>query len=225
MAGWGGRLKAAVLTGLAGMAALAPTGAAAQLFLDDPEFPNGPIQASDPLVGLPIPGATPAEYEAHLLWNLRSGLNVAALQCQFSPWLRTVANYNAFLDHHAGELATAYEALTGYFNRLHGAREGPRKFDAYSTQTYNDYSTFRAQFGFCQTASEIGKQALATPKGQLQQVATNRMRELRGSLTPAYDYLAIYNPYEIRLASFDFLQQPDCSQLRGRAKRRCERES
>ena len=41
------------------------------------------------------PAPRPAEYRAHLLWNLRSGLNVAALQCQFSPYLRTVDNYNA----------------------------------------------------------------------------------------------------------------------------------
>ena len=57
------------------------------------------------MVGLPLPGATPAEYRAHLLWNLRSGLNVAALQCQFSPYLRAVDNYNALLAHHARELA------------------------------------------------------------------------------------------------------------------------
>ena len=48
------------------LAALAVTGlaapASAQLFLVPPTFPSGPIDGSDPLVGLPLPGATPAEY-------------------------------------------------------------------------------------------------------------------------------------------------------------------
>jgi hypothetical protein len=44
-----------------------------------------------------MPGATPDEIRAHLLWNMRSGLNVAALQCQFSPPLMTVRNYNSLL--------------------------------------------------------------------------------------------------------------------------------
>lgn len=204
--------------------AAVPAAAGAQMFLNDPKFPSGPIEPNDPVVGLPIPGATPDEYRAHLLWNLRSGLNVAALQCQFSPYLRAVANYNALIDHHSKELGTAYESLTGYFKRLHGPREGLRHFDEYSTQTYNDFSTFQAQYGFCQTAAEIAKQALRTPKGGLQQVATNRMRELRGSLVPAWDQIVDYYPGPMGLAGLHFLGEPDCSQLRGRAKKRCERQ-
>jgi hypothetical protein len=43
-----------------------------------------------------IENATPTEQEAHALWSLRAALNVAALQCQFSPFLATVRNYNDF---------------------------------------------------------------------------------------------------------------------------------
>ena len=203
---------------LAGALAV-PTGAPAQLYLNSPAFQSGPIEPNDPLVGLPIPGATPAEYRAHLIWNLRAGLNVAALQCQFSPYLRTVGNYNSFLAHHNRELAAAYTALEGYFRRVAG-RTGPRQFDLYSTQTYNNFSTLQAQLGFCQTAARIGKEALATRKGELGQLAQARMRELRSSLTPAYD-------------SFTFVRQPvrltpitlaprDCSNLPRRERRECE---
>ncbi|MDP8994424.1 MAG: hypothetical protein M3N07_05475, partial [Pseudomonadota bacterium] len=108
--------------------------AAGQLFIHDPDFRRGPIENNDPLVGIPIPGATAAEYRAHMLWNLRAGLNVAALQCQFSPYLRAVDNYNALLAHHSRELAAAYTTLGGYFRRIHGAAQGPRRFDDYSTQ-------------------------------------------------------------------------------------------
>ncbi|HEX8642136.1 MAG TPA: hypothetical protein VF704_13410 [Allosphingosinicella sp.] len=201
----------------AALAAAAP--APAQLFLYDPDFRPGPMEPNDPMVGLAIPGATPAEYRAHLVWNLRSGLNVAALQCQFSPYLRTVDNYNAFLAHHSRELASAYSTLEGYFRRVHG-RTGPREFDNYSTQTYNNFSTLQAQLGFCQTASRIGKEALTRRKGELHQVAAARMRELRNSLTAANESFA-FSRTAIRLSPIDL--SGDCSRLPRRERRDCER--
>jgi hypothetical protein len=195
--------------------------ASAQLFLYDPQFPTGPITGSDPLAGLPLPGATPAEYDAALVWNLRSGLNVAALQCQFSPYLRAVDNYNAILAQHSGELNRAYQTLEGYFRRTAGARQGPRKFDLYSTQTYNGFSTMQAQLGFCQTAADIAKDALTRRQGEFHTIAAERLRELRNSLTPHYDaYHFLSMP--IRLAPVT-LAPPDCSRLRGRERRECRR--
>ena len=183
---------------IAAVALAAPTTAPAQLFLGRADLKAGPIEPSDPLVGLAIPGATPAEYRAHLLWNLRSGLNVAALQCQFSDYLRAVPNYNGFLAHHSAELATAYTTLNGYFKRTLGAK-GQKAFDDYSTITYNNFSTLQAQYIFCQTATSITKTALATPKGQLINVAQARMRELRNSLVPFYDRQPSANPWQIRM--------------------------
>lgn len=209
--------------GLAALCLAAPAAAPAQIFLTDPVFPSGPIEGSDPLVGIVIPAATPAEYRAHLLWNLRSGLNVAALQCQFSPYLRAVPNYNALLAHHARELASAYSTLEGYFRRV-GGRAGPRNFDLYSTQTYNGFSTLRAQLGFCQTASRIAKAALATPKGQFTQFAGTRMREFRGSLVAADDTYA-FTRMPIQLSPMGAAGgRRDCSALPRRERRDCERE-
>lgn len=211
-----GLVAAAALAG----AVLAPA-APAQIFLYDPDFRPGPIEPNDPLVGLALPGATPAEYRAHLIWNLRSGLNVAALQCQFSPYLRTVDNYNAILAHHSRELAAAYRALEGYFRRV-GGRNGPRRFDDYSTQTYNNFSTYEAQLGFCQTAARISKEALTRRQGEFFQLAQSRLRELRNSLTPAYDALA-FTRMPIVPGQFT-IAPPDCSRLPRRERRACERE-
>ena len=213
------RLKHAALAALTLLALPAP--AAAQLFLVPPNFPSGPIDGSDPLVGLPLPGATPAEYRASLIWNLRSGLNVAALQCQFSPFLRTVSNYNALIAHHNRELAAAYTALEGYFRRV-GGRAGPRNFDLYSTQTYNGFSTQNAQLGFCQTASRIGKEALATAKGQFGQLAANRMREFRSSLIPVPDGYS-FTRAQVRLTPIA-LSPRDCASLPRNERRECERQ-
>jgi hypothetical protein len=205
---------------LASFAGLAAAPASAQLFLYDPHVASGPITPSDPLVGIPLPGATPAEAQAGLVWNLRSGLNVAALQCQFSPYLRTVDNYNAVLGQHSSELARAYQTLEGYFRRVNG-REGPRRFDDYSTRTYNGFSTLNAQLGFCQVAADIAKDALTRRQGEFHTLATERMRELRNALTPVYDSYAFMR-MPIQLAPVT-LALPDCSRLRGRERRECRR--
>jgi hypothetical protein len=187
-----------ILAAVAAIAVTAPGRASAQLFFTPPDFSPGPIQGSDALVGLPIPGATASEYRSHLLWNLRAGLNVAALQCQFSGYLRAVPNYNGVLAHHSTELAEAYTILNNYYKRVHGAAKGQKLFDDYSTITYNNFSTLQAQMGFCQTATNIAKTALVTPKGELYLLAQRRMRELRNSLIPAGDRLPLYNTAPVR---------------------------
>lgn len=212
-------LKAMAVAGFSFASTIFPQAASAQMFLTQPDFRPGPIEGSDPLVGVPIPGATAAEYRSHLLWNLRAGLNVAALQCQFSPYLRAVSNYNGILAHHSAELASAYTILNGYFKRVHGAK-GMRLFDDYSTMTYNNFSTLQAQYGFCQVATDIAKQALATPKGQLHAIAGRRMRELRNSLVAAYERRPTYNPYTIRLMAIPPLRA-ECWDKKNRLRRKC----
>jgi hypothetical protein len=207
-------VAAAAFAGVAGQQM-----ASAQLFVYDPEYQRGPIEGSDPLVGLPLPGATPAEYRAHLLWNMRVGLNLAALQCQFSPYLRTVDNYNGILAHHSKEFAEAYTVLNAYFKRVQGAK-GQKAFDDYNTITYNNFSTLQAQYGFCQTAAAIAKEALARPKGQFHVTAQNRMRELRGSLVPVYDRLTVYNPHQIRMPQLPELRE-ECFDKKNRLRKRC----
>jgi hypothetical protein len=213
------------LAGLAAVSLGLPAAAPAQLFVTDPALPTGPIEGSDPLVGPQLPGATPAEYRASLLWNLRAGLNVAALQCQFSPSLRTVDNYNTLINQHGRELAAAYTSLQTYFRRA-GARAPGGNFDRYSTMTYNSFSTLQAQFAFCQTAARIGKEALNVRHGELGTFAAARMREFRGSLVPTPDRYA-FDRQPILLSPIALTpaapQRPDCSRLRGRDRRDCER--
>jgi hypothetical protein len=203
------------------LATAVPNAVHAQLFLTQPDFKPGPISPDDPLVGRPIPGATPAEYRAILLWNMRAGLNVAALQCQFAPYLRTVGNYNGILAHHSAEMANAYQTIEGYFKKIGGAVKGPRLFDDYTTVTYNNWSTLQAQLGFCQTAAAVGRAALAAPKGELYAVAQKRMRELRNSLTPMSDFAAPLNPWAIRVTTTLPPLDPQCYDKKDRLKREC----
>ncbi len=205
-----------IAAGLAVLTAVTPR-ASAQLFIYPPDFSGAPVTGAEPGIGLPLPGANPEELRASLVWNLRAGLNVAALQCQFSPTLATVRNYNQLLRHQVKEFNRTRLSLEGYFKRTAGAKDGVRAFDQYTTRTYNGFSTLHAQLGFCQTAALIGRAALGTPKGELYQLASLRLREFRNSLTPVGDRL-----FGIRLGAFPLEQIPDpCVDKKGRRKKRC----
>ena len=163
----------------------AATPASAQFFLKSYDFKGGPVTGAEPELGMSLPGATPDELRAGLVWNLRAALNVAALQCDFEPSLLTVNNYNSMIKDHKDELAKALTVLNNYFIRVAATKAaGQTAFDRFGTRTYSAFATVSAQYGFCQTASRVGRQALFAPRGQLTNVAVNYMREMRNSLIP-----------------------------------------
>ena len=159
--------------------------ASAQFFLKSPDFHGPPVVGTEPELGMPLPGATPDELRAGLVWNLRAALNVAALQCDFAPMLLTVDNYNAMLQDHSAELKKSLDTLNAYFVRTNKTKAaGQTAFDRFGTRTYSAFSSVAAQLGFCQTASKIGREVIFAPRGDLGNVAINYMRELRNSLIP-----------------------------------------
>ncbi len=126
---------------------------------------------------------TKAEDEANAVWNVRAALNIAALQCQFSPFLATVKNYNDLLKQHGEEITGAQVTMIAHFKRYDGARAA-NNFDQYTTRTYNSYSTLDAQYSFCDAAALVGRQLLTIPKGQLGAIAKIDNPIMRASLVP-----------------------------------------
>jgi len=177
------RIAAAMAGGLAAAMAAAP--AQAQFYFQSQDITGAPVQGNEPGVGLPMPGATPAEIRAQLVWNMRAALNVAALQCQFEPTLLTVSNYNAVLKDHSAELKGAFDTLNKYFVRVSKTKAaGQTALDQYGTRTYASFGTVAGQYGFCQTAHFIGRDAVFTKRGEFGSLASTRMRELRNSMVP-----------------------------------------
>ncbi|OYY89367.1 MAG: hypothetical protein B7Y45_12615 [Sphingomonas sp. 28-66-16] len=159
--------------------------ASAQFFLQKPALAGAPMRGDEPGLAIPLPGATPEELRASLVWTLRAGLNVAALQCDFEPTLLTVPNYNAVLADHNAELKSSFDTLGKYFARTTKSKKAAMAgLDQFGTRVYSSFSTVSAQYNFCQTASEIGHDALWVKRGQLGEIAKDRMRELRNSLVP-----------------------------------------
>ena len=157
--------------------------AAAQFYLRSRGYVGQPVRGDEPGMGQPMPGATPAELRASLVWNMRAALNVAALQCQFEPTLLTTSNYNAILKDHNAELKAAFDTLAKYFVRVGQSKpRGQAMLDQFGTRTYSSFVTVGGQFAFCQTAAAIGRDAVFTPRGQFGTLSGNRMAELRASL-------------------------------------------
>lgn len=191
-----------VIPALAAMLVAAPAWAAAKKPAPKPRpaavIEAPPVYESRPGVHIPqattLRPLTPAEAEANAIWNLRAGLNVAALQCQYSRFLGTVRTYNDLLKHHSAELAGAQATMLAHFKRYDGTR-ALNSFDQYTTKTYNSFSTLDAQYSFCAAASEVGRGALFLSKGALGKYALGQTPVLRSSLTPvaAADPLSVAN--------------------------------
>jgi hypothetical protein len=196
---------AMALTGLA-----AP--AQAYLYWTKPSIAGAPVTGTEPGIMLPMPGAQPKELAAGLLWTMRAGLNVAALQCQFAPGLGTVRNYNNMLKQHGTELQATYATLGAYFKRIAG-KAGATALDSFTTKTYNSFSTLQAQLIFCETASSIGQQTLEMGSGHLGEIASQRMREFRNSLVPLGD-MAFAQHYTS--VQFDPIIDPRCYNKKGK---------
>lgn len=223
-------LKRSMVKNAAGRlaATLALLGAAAplsaQMFWQSPDFRGQPVTGDEPTVVIPLPGATPAEKRANIVWTLRAGLNVAALQCQFAPSLMTVGNYNGLIAHHSKELNDDYKALGNYFKRMApkgtGVAAVSAAFDQYTTRTYNSFSTLNAQLSFCQVAASVGEQALMAPKGGLAPIAVNRLAEFRNSLKPTGDLIYAQGRPQLAAAAVpDF--PPECYDRKGTLRKKC----
>jgi hypothetical protein len=153
--------------------------ASAQLFWSPPDLSGPPLTGPEPGFGVAMPGASPAEQKAALVWNMRSGLNVAALQCGFEPLLRTEPHYNAMLYNHREELAAAFGTLTSYFKRTSKTPKAAQgAIDTYGTRTYSSFSAVSGQLTFCTEAGRIGRAALSVPRGSLSILAQEQLRSL-----------------------------------------------
>ena len=75
------------ILGLLAAAAIPPTPADAYLYWTSPQLAGAPIVGDEAGIALPLPGATPKEISANLLWTLRAGLNVASTStpCETTP--------------------------------------------------------------------------------------------------------------------------------------------
>lgn len=111
-----------------------------------------------------IAQTAPARSPAATLWQLRSGLNVAALACRQPEDDMIVAGYNKLLADHRDELAVAYKAQVAEFS-------GPAAFDDAMTRLYNRFAAPAGADALCDSARVVLDEANAHPERPLGELA------------------------------------------------------
>ena len=112
-----------------------------------------------------------------IVWNLRSALNVAALNCLQPQHAEIVVNYRNMLRIHAQRLAVANRGVDTGFRARFGAGY-VRQRESYLTKVYNFYAFPPTLLNFCDAALVVGREANNVPSAQLHNFAAANMPKL-----------------------------------------------
>lgn len=158
-----------------------PRGAAARLAIPAP-LPDGSF-------------ATPNRNlsGAASIWHLRSGLNVAALQCGTA----SSDQYNAMLRVHKTALATAFKALESEYRS--GGGDWQDRFDDTMTRLYNYFAQPPAQRGFCEAAMPVLAEAATIAPDAFEGFARTAIARID---QPFADFWGEYHRYRVDLAAW-----------------------
>ena len=89
-----------------------------------------------------------------MLWNLRSALNVAALNCSEPKHAEILPRYRSFLKNYNTALMVANRKIDAEFKARYGAKfTAPR--EAYMTSVYNHFALPPAMGEFCNAALAV----------------------------------------------------------------------
>lgn len=112
---------------------------------------------------------------SEIVWNLRAGLNVAALSCRGQGRQAVADDYARLLARHRAVLASAY--------RQEQARQGTMAaFDRQQTRIYNGFANQSSPAQFCRAAEGIAQRANGLQSAAFVTAAPRLLGELRASL-------------------------------------------
>jgi hypothetical protein len=130
------------------------------------------------------------------LWQLRIGLNVAALSCRGPNETVLVGHYSTFLRANQRTIAAAERAVIAGLGRTSGTN-GIALRDALSTRLYNYFAQPPVKTEFCVRATEIMAAAAVEPGPTIRDFA---VREIARLDQPFVDFYAAYDRYRADLA-------------------------
>lgn len=138
------------------------------------------------------------------LWNLRSGLNVAALNCLKPQHVALVGNYRELLKKHSRELAKTNSALQSEFRKRYGAKYHDDQ-DAYMTRVYNYFALPPALPSFCDEALSVSNDLRAVPVGKLGEFADTALPRLEAVFE---NFFRAYEQYRTEASAWDARYAP-----------------
>jgi len=136
---------------------------------------------------------------AQTVWNMRSALNVAALNCLEPEYQPVLDAYKALLKTDSRELRKTNDALMKEYREKFG-REYRDHFDTYMTQVYNFYSMPPARKNFCDAALAVSPEAMAVSSADLEAFSLRTLPLLNSVFE---DFFRAYEDYRTNLAAWD----------------------
>lgn len=143
----------------------------------------------------PNRGISPAQ----TVWNLRSGYNVAALNCRDPKHAEILVNYRAFLKTHAKGLRAANSRVDAEFRAKYGASYVKYR-EAFMTEVYNHFAIPPVLPAFCDAALAMSKDAKAVKPANLTAFATTALPSLEIVFD---DFFKRYDKYRADMAAWE----------------------
>ncbi|RJX69924.1 hypothetical protein D6858_03260 [Tsuneonella suprasediminis] len=136
---------------------------------------------------------------AQTVWNMRSALNVAALNCLEPEYQPVLEAYKALLSTDSRVLRKTNDALMKEYREKFG-KEYRDHFDTYMTQVYNFYSMPPARKNFCDAALAVSPEAMAVSSADLEAFSLRTLPLLNSVFE---DFFRSYEDYRTNLAAWD----------------------
>lgn len=137
-------------------------------------------------------------------WQLKIGLNVAAIGCRGAMETTLVSAYNQIIKTHTRTIQSSEKKVIADLGKTSGT-SGTAARDRLSTQLFNYFAQPPAQTAFCLRANEIAQVVATTPAAQLLTNAPAQLAELDAPFTQFYEAFA---QWQIDAAAWDARYAP-----------------
>ncbi|RDS77596.1 hypothetical protein DL238_08245 [Alteriqipengyuania lutimaris] len=140
---------------------------------------------------------------AQTTWNVRSALNVAALNCLADEHAGILPNYKLFLENFDKPLDKANDAVEAEFREKYGDRKtGRAELDSYMTKVYNYFTMPPAKAEFCDAALELSNESVMVAPADLESFSARALTRFEGVFE---DFFRSFERYRTNLATWDRL--------------------
>ena len=138
---------------------------------------------------------------AQTTWNVRSALNVAALNCLSPEHEGILPNYKLFLDNFDKPLDKANDAVEAEFREKYGDRKtGRAELDSYMTKVYNYFTLPPAKASFCDAALALSNESVLVAPADLESFSARALARFEGVFE---DFFRAFERYQTNVAAWD----------------------
>lgn len=124
-------------------------------------------------------------------WQLKTGLNVAAIGCRGAEEATLVAAYNQIIKSHIRVIQATEKKVIGALGKANGTN-GVKERDRLSTQLFNYFAQPPAQAEFCRRAVTLAQVVATAPSALLVTNAPAQLVTLDEPFTQFYEAFARY---------------------------------